>query len=108
MSRTLIIGDVHGCYQSLMCLLDSAGFNFKTDNVWLIGDAVNGGPSSLEVLRWVVDMEDRARVVLGNHAAQNDAAVKLHVLKSSFQVNSADIVEIDMDPIGAVAGQLRG
>jgi len=50
-----------------MCLLDSAGFNPKTDNVWLIGDTVNGGPASLEVLRWLVDMEDRARVVLGNH-----------------------------------------
>ena len=50
-----------------MRLLDYAGFNPKTDNAWLIGDAVNGGPASLEVLRWVVEMEDRARVVLGNH-----------------------------------------
>jgi bis(5'-nucleosyl)-tetraphosphatase (symmetrical) len=64
---TLIIGDVHGCYQSLVCLLNSAGFDPKTDHAWLVGDAVNGGPASLEVLRWAVDMGDRARVVLGNH-----------------------------------------
>ena len=65
--NSLIIGDVHGCYRTLKRLLEAAGFQSRSDRVWLVGDLVNGGPASLDVLRWAVDLGDRARVVLGNH-----------------------------------------
>ncbi len=34
---------------------------------WLVGDLVNRGPSSLQVMRWARSMGERLVVVLGNH-----------------------------------------
>jgi bis(5'-nucleosyl)-tetraphosphatase (symmetrical) len=37
------------------------------DSLWLVGDLVNRGPKSLEVLRWAHAQQGRVRCVLGNH-----------------------------------------
>jgi len=63
---TWAIGDVHGCYRTLRALLDSSAVA-GSDDLWLVGDLVNRGPRSLETLRFVADLGDRATVVLGNH-----------------------------------------
>jgi bis(5'-nucleosyl)-tetraphosphatase (symmetrical) len=64
---TYAIGDVHGCYETLRALLVRSGFSPGRDRLWMVGDLVNRGPRSLEVLRWAADMGDRLVVVLGNH-----------------------------------------
>jgi len=63
---TWAIGDVHGCFRTLRELVgrpEIAG----ADRLWFVGDLVNRGPRSLEVLRYVADLGERATVVLGNH-----------------------------------------
>lgn len=61
------IGDVQGCYDELRQLVKLIGFSADRDQLWFVGDLVNRGPKSLEVLRYVHALADNAIVVLGNH-----------------------------------------
>src|SRR2546425_4954993 len=75
---TYVIGDIHGCFQTFQNLLARIQFTPRQDRLWLVGDLVNRGPRSLEVLRWVREREWQVVVVLGNH--------DLHLLACAFGV----------------------
>ncbi len=64
---TYLIGDVHGCYDELLALLNQVHFVPGQDTLWLTGDLVARGPGSLDVLRYVKSLGDSVRLVLGNH-----------------------------------------
>ncbi|MBT5952846.1 MAG: symmetrical bis(5'-nucleosyl)-tetraphosphatase [Methylococcales bacterium] len=61
------IGDLQGCYDDLLRLLDKIKFNPQSDQLWLVGDLVNRGPKSLECLRFIKSLGPSAVSVLGNH-----------------------------------------
>ncbi|WP_299532977.1 symmetrical bis(5'-nucleosyl)-tetraphosphatase [uncultured Herbaspirillum sp.] len=64
-SHTIVVGDLQGCllpYLQLQSQTDSP----DTHTIFA-GDLINRGPQSLQTLRTVMQMGERARAVLGNH-----------------------------------------
>lgn len=76
------VGDIQGCYVEFQQLLQQLRFDPAQDKLWLVGDLVNRGPGSLEVLRLVKSLGDSAITVLGNHdlhlLAVSEGAAELH------------------------------
>lgn len=64
---TYAIGDVQGCFEPFQRLLKAIDFAPGRDRLWLVGDLVNRGPQSLEILRWAKAHQDHVTTVLGNH-----------------------------------------
>jgi serine/threonine protein phosphatase 1 len=68
---SIIIGDVHGCYKTLMELLKK----LPDENIFFVGDLVDRGPSSKEVVQFLIDHPEM-RCVMGNHEQVMVDAVK--------------------------------
>jgi serine/threonine protein phosphatase 1 len=62
---TLIIGDIHACFDELQDLLDLAGLG-PDDDILAVGDIVDRGPANRQVLDFFRD-NPRASSILGNH-----------------------------------------
>lgn len=78
---TYAIGDIQGCYHAFTALLNRLEFNPYTDQLRLVGDLINRGTGSLEVLRWCYQYQSSVKVVLGNH--------DLHALAVSQQLKKS-------------------
>jgi len=63
--QTLVIGDIHGCYDEFQSLLDKAGLTDE-DTIVSIGDCVDRGPDTPAVLRFFQE-KPNAELIMGNH-----------------------------------------
>ena len=96
---TYVVGDLHGQFDALQALLQRLAFDHEKDRLWLVGDLVNRGPKSLDVLRWARDLSKRMKkrmvVLLGNH--------DLHLLALAEGVMKARSKDADLEPILAAS-----
>lgn len=62
-----LVGDLQGCCDPLDRLLAVIDFSPSRDTLHVLGDLVNRGPQSLQVLQRLAGLGDAARCLLGNH-----------------------------------------
>lgn len=63
-----MIGDLQGCNDALLQLLDHPEIAAdRHAHFWFAGDLINRGPYSLQTLRTIMSLGERATCVLGNH-----------------------------------------
>ncbi|MDA8165890.1 MAG: metallophosphoesterase family protein [Desulfobacteraceae bacterium] len=70
MPRTFVIADIHGCHQALARLLEKISPDPDRDTLVFLGDYVDRGPASREVVETLLDLRrSHARLVtlMGNH-----------------------------------------
>ena len=69
--RTILIGDIHGCYDEFISLLGVTKFNKKKDRLVILGDFIDKGPKSFDVLKYLSELKDEMNdnliVLEGNH-----------------------------------------
>jgi len=64
---TYAVGDLQGCFHTFNSLLDKISFNTNSDELWLVGDLINRGLNSLEIIHWCYKNKKNIKLVLGNH-----------------------------------------
>ncbi|MBL9116808.1 MAG: serine/threonine protein phosphatase [Verrucomicrobiaceae bacterium] len=65
---TWVIGDVHGCFTALTTLVERVGIS-PGDTIITLGDYVDRGPQSRDVIEWLIERERTSRLIplIGNH-----------------------------------------
>lgn len=72
MSRRFIIGDIHGCYKSLVALIEEQIKPTLDDEIYFLGDYTGKGPDSKNVVKYIIKMTKNGyniRCLKGNHEA---------------------------------------
>lgn len=64
--RTLVIGDIHGQYNELIRLLEEVRFS-PSDRLVFLGDYINRGPGSRDVIDLLLSLEGEHVFLRGNH-----------------------------------------
>ncbi|MGB5421826.1 MAG: metallophosphoesterase family protein [Desulfobacterales bacterium] len=70
MERIYAVGDIHGCYDKLMALMEKMDIDFESDTLVFLGDYIDRGPQSFEVVAYLADLKQRyANTIFlkGNH-----------------------------------------
>jgi len=70
MKRIFAIGDIHGCYDRLKALMEKIPIDCSRDGLVFIGDYIDRGPHSVEVVDYLIQLKNRFPEVIllkGNH-----------------------------------------
>lgn len=70
--RLIAIGDIHGCYHSMVDLLSKVNYTSATDTLVFLGDYIDRGPFSYKVVKTLQKLQqqvgrDKVICLRGNH-----------------------------------------
>lgn len=82
-----VISDIHGCYRTLRELLNKIGLS-KEDEIYFLGDYIDRGPNSKEVIDYLIDLKE--------------SGYNLHTLKGNHEEMVFDSIELEEWTEGAV------
>lgn len=98
------VGDIHGCYDDFLQLLDKIGYEDGADCLIFVGDYIDRGAQSYEMIQWLLSHKSRQIITIrGNHEEEfianvdilnrisgNDTLLeiceKLHTVENSFDL----------------------
>jgi serine/threonine protein phosphatase 1 len=61
-----IIADIHGCHKELLQCIERSGFNPQEDTLISLGDLVDRGPASFQVVEYIKNLPNKI-CIRGNH-----------------------------------------
>ena len=70
MERIFALGDIHGCFDKLVSLMDIIDVDLKKETLVFMGDYIDRGPHSKEVVDYLIDLAgggNRVVFLKGNH-----------------------------------------
>jgi serine/threonine protein phosphatase 1 len=70
MEKIFVVGDIHGCFDKLYALMDKIPINYAQDQLIFIGDYIDRGPSSVDVVDYLIDFKKLVPETIflkGNH-----------------------------------------
>jgi len=70
MNKIFAIGDIHGCVDKLKALIGKIDINFKTDLLVFLGDYIDRGLYSYEVVSYLIELKKQHENIVflkGNH-----------------------------------------
>jgi serine/threonine protein phosphatase 1 len=88
--KIFAVGDIHGCYEKVVTLMKRLVFDARRDFLVFLGDYINRGPQSREVISFLLEMRQTCEHIVflkGNHEhelleyARTGDVVRLHGLR---------------------------
>jgi len=70
MKNFFAIGDIHGCFDKLLALMDKVDIDFSNDVLIFLGDYIDRGPDAYEVVEYLIQLKEQHKNVVflkGNH-----------------------------------------
>lgn len=70
MNKIYAVGDIHGCYDKLIALMDKIDIDFESDILVFLGDYIDRGPQSYEVVEYLANLKSihsNTVFLKGNH-----------------------------------------
>ena len=97
-SRTLVIGDIHGCLDALKTLEEFVGF-CAADTIITLGDYIDRGPDSKGVIDWLIDRRGKYNLITlaGNHELMMEDAKHGLTPHYFWTVNGGDSTLVSFD-----------
>ena len=90
---TYVIGDIHGCYDRLQDMIRNIIRLSDSDTLYMVGDYIDRGDQSVEMMKWLEHLPNNILPVLGNHDA--NFAYYVYLMKQADAMSDDYITDPD-------------